>query len=158
MSTTRQSGGDFSPLEDNESSQDSPQPDSDERCPSTDVQTSLLIPVVLLNQTNLFVRFPLTPNTPALASLQIRRLRASQINTFDTGVPTTRLLAAWGDSETISYHGAHIGKAEVVMFGGQEGSNVDPLLDLKSDPSVSFFDFTSVSHDEWLPHTDMHEQ
>ena len=31
------------------------------------------------------------------------------------------------------------------MFGGQEGSNIDPLLDLKSDPSVSFFDITAVS-------------
>lgn len=57
----------------------------------------------------------------------------------------TRLIAAWGDSETISYHGARFGKAEVTMFGGQESSNIDPLLDLKSDPSVSFFDVTSVS-------------
>eukprot|EP00752_Nemacystus_decipiens_P015392 g13725.t1 len=59
------------------------------------------------------------------------------------GVAPTRLLAAWGDSDTISYHGAHFGKAEVVMFGGQESSNMDPLVDLKSDPSVSTFDVTA---------------
>lgn len=61
------------------------------------------------------------------------------------GVVPTILIAAWGDSETVSYHGTHSAKASVAVFGEQEGSYVDPLLDLKSNPDVSFFDVTTVS-------------
>eukprot|EP00903_Cladosiphon_okamuranus_P022592 g20787.t1 len=60
-------------------------------------------------------------------------------DTADGAVPT-RLIAAWGDSETVSYHGAAWGKAEVLMFGGEETSILDPLLELKSAPGVSFVD------------------
>eukprot|EP00903_Cladosiphon_okamuranus_P022591 g20786.t1 len=60
-------------------------------------------------------------------------------DTADGAMPT-RLIAAWGDSETVSYHGAAWGKAEVAMFGGEETSILDPLLELKSDPGVSFFE------------------
>lgn len=75
----------------------------------------------------------------------VHRLICENMIIFDPGVAPARLIAAWGDSETISYHGTQFGKAEVIMFGGQEGSNIDPLLDLKSNPSVSFFDVLAVS-------------
>ncbi|CAM9448244.1 unnamed protein product, partial [Ectocarpus sp. 4 AP-2014] len=55
----------------------------------------------------------------------------------------TRLLAAWGDSETIGYHAANFAKAEVILYGGIENSNTDPILELTTDPDVLFFDVTA---------------
>ncbi|CAM9815198.1 unnamed protein product, partial [Ectocarpus fasciculatus] len=55
----------------------------------------------------------------------------------------TRLLAAWGDSETIGYHAANFAKAEVILYGGVENSNTDPIIELTSDPDVTFFDVTA---------------
>lgn len=59
-------------------------------------------------------------------------------------LPTT-LIAAWGNSETISYHGIQSAKGAVVVFGGEDSSDVDPLRELKSNPGVSFFDVTTVT-------------
>lgn len=67
------------------------------------------------------------------------------LHTNNAGVLPTRLLAAWGDDQIISYHASNFAKAEVIMFGGVEYSNSDPLLDVISDPNVSFFDVTAVS-------------
>lgn len=56
----------------------------------------------------------------------------------------TRLLTAWGDSETIGYHAANFAKAEVILYGGVENANTDPILELTNDPDVPFFDVTAV--------------
>ena len=69
----------------------------------------------------------------------------SDITAIYSGVSPTRLIAAWGDSTAISYHGAQFGKAEVVMFEREVKPSRDPLLALKSTPGVSFFDITTVS-------------
>ncbi len=61
------------------------------------------------------------------------------------GIPPTRLIAAWGDSESMTYHGTDVAKGEVIMFGGAENADVEPLGDVMSDPDVSFFDITAVS-------------
>ncbi|CAM9386585.1 unnamed protein product [Ectocarpus sp. 12 AP-2014] len=55
----------------------------------------------------------------------------------------TRLLVAWGDSETIGYHATNFAKAEAVLYGGVENSNTDPILELTTDPDVPFFDVTA---------------
>lgn len=46
----------------------------------------------------------------------------------------------------MSYHGTNFAKGEVVIFGGAESADVEPLADVISDPEVSFFDVTAVSH------------
>lgn len=62
------------------------------------------------------------------------------------GALPTRLLAAWGDEDVISYHGFDFAKGEVIVFGGMENSDPDPISDISSSPSVASFDVTSVSH------------
>lgn len=57
----------------------------------------------------------------------------------------TRLLAAWGDGETISYHESNFAKGEVILFGGVNTSIFDPLLEITSNPNVSSFDVMMVS-------------
>lgn len=61
------------------------------------------------------------------------------------GVLPTRLLAAWGDDEAISYHYTNVAKGQVILFGGVENSNVDLLDEIASSPNVSVFDVTAVS-------------
>lgn len=64
--------------------------------------------------------------------------------TPQVGSPPTRLIAAWGDEESVEYHGTtNFAKGEVVVFGGAEHADVEP--DVASDPEVSFFDVTTVS-------------
>lgn len=60
------------------------------------------------------------------------------------GSLATRVLAAWGDEESISYHGLNFAKAEIIFFGGTENSNPDPVLELISSPTVASFDVTAV--------------
>ena len=62
-----------------------------------------------------------------------------------TGASPTTLIAAWGNTESISYHENNFAQGQVIMFGGVENSNSDPLLGISSSPSVSFFDITAVS-------------
>ncbi|CAN0543062.1 unnamed protein product, partial [Ectocarpus sp. 12 AP-2014] len=48
------------------------------------------------------------------------------------GAQPTRLLAAWGDSDTVGYHDANFAKGQVVMFGGSENDDAaDPVLEVK---------------------------
>ncbi|CAN0293249.1 unnamed protein product, partial [Ectocarpus sp. 12 AP-2014] len=61
-------------------------------------------------------------------------------DSFEGAVPT-RLLAAWGDSDTVGYHGGSFAKGQVVMFGGSENDDAaDPVLDVKTSADVQFFD------------------
>eukprot|EP00752_Nemacystus_decipiens_P002628 g2460.t1 len=67
--------------------------------------------------------------------------RAFTDDTQDDSQPT-RLIAAWGDSDSIEYHGTvNVAKGEIIMFGGAENANMEP--DVISDPEVSFFDVTA---------------
>ncbi|CAM9974997.1 unnamed protein product [Ascophyllum nodosum] len=59
------------------------------------------------------------------------------------GASSTTLIAAWGNTESISYHESNFAQGQVIMFGGVENSNSDPLLGISSSPSVSFFDITA---------------
>eukprot|EP00752_Nemacystus_decipiens_P015391 g13724.t1 len=64
-------------------------------------------------------------------------------DTQDDSAPT-RVLAAWGDDESMEYHGTtDFAKGEIIMFGGAEAADVDP--DVVSDPEVSFFDATTTN-------------
>ena len=56
----------------------------------------------------------------------------------------------------MSYHGTQLAKAEVVLFGGEENSDTDPLLEVKSAPSVQFFDITAVSKWRWAGRSSIH--
>eukprot|EP00752_Nemacystus_decipiens_P002626 g2458.t1 len=59
------------------------------------------------------------------------------------GTPPTRLMAAWGDSESMSYHATNFAKGVVIVFGGPENADAEPLADVVSDPDASFFDVTT---------------
>ncbi|CAN0512619.1 unnamed protein product, partial [Ectocarpus sp. 12 AP-2014] len=57
------------------------------------------------------------------------------------GAQPTRLLAAWGDSDTVGYHDGNFAKGQVVMFGGSENDDAaDPVLEVKTSEDVQFFD------------------
>lgn len=73
-------------------------------------------------------------------------LMTSCARTYETttGALATRILTAWGDEESVSYHGANFAKGQVTMFGGVENANVDPILEITSDPGVGFFDVRAV--------------
>lgn len=60
------------------------------------------------------------------------------------GSLATRVLGAWGDEESISYHGSNFAKAEIIFFGGTENSNPDPIVELTSSPTAYSFDVTAV--------------
>lgn len=62
----------------------------------------------------------------------------------DTGALATRILAAWGDQDTISYHDADFAKGQVILYGGMENSIFDPIVELTSDPGVLSFDVAAV--------------
>lgn len=63
--------------------------------------------------------------------------------TSHAGALPTRLIAAWGDSEAVSYHQTNVAKGQVILFGGPENADADPLAEIKSSPL--FFDVTAVS-------------
>ena len=60
------------------------------------------------------------------------------------GALATRVLTAWGEQDEITYHGANFAKGQVILFGGVENSDVNPVAELTSDPGVSFFDVRPV--------------
>lgn len=71
---------------------------------------------------------------------------AAVIYLLNLGALPTRLLAAWGDEVTISYHGtSNVVQGQVTLFGGSENSNADPLVGILADAAVSYFDVTEVS-------------
>lgn len=61
------------------------------------------------------------------------------------GAVATRILTAWGDQDTITYHGDNFAKGQVILYGGVENSNPDPIAEITSDAGVSFFDVRAVS-------------
>ncbi|CBJ33480.1 conserved unknown protein [Ectocarpus siliculosus] len=57
------------------------------------------------------------------------------------GTQPTRVLVAWGDSDTVGYHDENFAKGQVVMFGGSENDDAaDPVVDVKTSEDVQFFD------------------
>ncbi|CAN0202728.1 unnamed protein product, partial [Scytosiphon promiscuus] len=60
------------------------------------------------------------------------------------GVLPTRLLAAWGNTESVSYHDTNFAKGEVVMFAEAESSDADlPLVEIKESADVKYIDVTT---------------
>lgn len=72
------------------------------------------------------------------------KTRSTRAGENTTGALATRIIAAWGDQDTISYHDANFAKGQVTLYGGVENSNLDPIVELTSDPGVSFFDVRAV--------------
>ncbi|CAM9101397.1 unnamed protein product [Ectocarpus fasciculatus] len=75
----------------------------------------------------------------------------------DDSLGATRLLAAWGESDSVGYHAGNFAKGDVVMFGGSENADAaEPLDEVKA--TVSFFDATSKNFSipterTWYEHT-----
>ncbi|CBJ30301.1 conserved unknown protein [Ectocarpus siliculosus] len=75
------------------------------------------------------------------------------------GALATRLLAAWGDSESLGYHDVNFAKGEVVMFGGSESADAaEPLVEVKASEDFSYFDvapknFTIPTERTWYEET-----
>lgn len=62
-----------------------------------------------------------------------------------TGAVPTRILTAWGDEDTITYHGGNFAKGQVFLYGGAENSDYDPIAKVSSQAGISFFDVMAVS-------------
>ena len=60
------------------------------------------------------------------------------------GAVATRILTAWGDEDTISYHDANFAKGQVILYGGVENSDVNPISEIASKTGVSFVDVRAV--------------
>ena len=71
-------------------------------------------------------------------------MRCARADETTIGAVPTRILTAWGDQDTVTYHGANFAKGQVILFGGVENSDVNPVAELTSDPGVSFFDVRPV--------------
>ncbi len=78
-----------------------------------------------------------------------RALRHYSRLEFHAGAQPTRLIVAWGDTESISYHQANVAKGEVILFGGPENADAEPLAEVKSSPEVLYFDVTTVGFSMW---------
>ncbi|CAM9653269.1 unnamed protein product, partial [Scytosiphon promiscuus] len=55
------------------------------------------------------------------------------------GVLPTRLIAAWGDTDFVSYHDTNFAKGEIVMFGEEEDADL-PLVEIKESGNATYFD------------------
>lgn len=73
-----------------------------------------------------------------------RRAVAQRPDETTTGALTTRILTAWGDQDTVTYHGDNFAKGQVILYGGVENSNPDPIAGITSDPGIAFFDVNLV--------------
>ena len=71
-------------------------------------------------------------------------MRCARADETTIGAVPTRILTAWGDQDTVTYHGANFAKGQVIMYGAVENSNVDPIFKIASDPGVSSFDVRLV--------------
>ncbi|CAM9245832.1 unnamed protein product, partial [Hapterophycus canaliculatus] len=66
------------------------------------------------------------------------------VDDTEEGVPPTRLIAAWGDTEFMSYHDADFAKGEVVMFASAEDADAAvPLIEIMESNDTMFFDVTT---------------
>ncbi|CAM9945358.1 unnamed protein product [Scytosiphon promiscuus] len=62
----------------------------------------------------------------------------------DEGVPPTQLISAWGDTDTISYHGTNVAKRKAYIFGDADDTDAEqPLADVKAAETTSYFDVTT---------------
>lgn len=64
---------------------------------------------------------------------------------FATGTLPTRVIAAWGDEDAISFHGAYFAKAEVILFSDAASTKIDPILEIAAGDTATFFDVVVVS-------------
>ncbi|CAM9701321.1 unnamed protein product, partial [Choristocarpus tenellus] len=66
------------------------------------------------------------------------------VNDTVEGASPTRVIAAWGDTSAISYHGLTNRVTGSVVFYGERSPASDPLVDVKGESGVSYFDVAPV--------------
>ncbi|CAM9465936.1 unnamed protein product [Choristocarpus tenellus] len=66
------------------------------------------------------------------------------LNDTVEGASPTKIIAAWGDTSTISYHGLTNRMTGSVVFYGEANPASDPLVDVKGESGVSYFDVAPV--------------
>ncbi|CAN0057481.1 unnamed protein product [Scytosiphon promiscuus] len=66
------------------------------------------------------------------------------------GVLPTRILAAWGDTDYVTYHDTNFAKGEAVIFGDAEDSATSvPLEEIKSSEDTTYFDVTARAQENF---------
>lgn len=71
-------------------------------------------------------------------------------NRDSPGGDTTKLIAAWGNEDTVSYHGIdNVAQGQEYLFADVGDSGVAPLAEIMSDDTVSYFDVTAVCSVSW---------
>ena len=60
------------------------------------------------------------------------------------GIVPTRLIAAWGNQDSITYHASDVGLAQVILFGDDAEASTDPLVEIKAAEDISYFDVGAV--------------
>lgn len=61
------------------------------------------------------------------------------------GATPARIFSAWGDEDSVSYHGSNVAQATVYLFSQQGASDPDPLVHLKANDQILAFDVVPVS-------------
>jgi len=77
-------------------------------------------------------------------------------NDVDLWTPATRIIAAWGDSDDISYHGQKKARGSVRLFAthSNELSEMEAQIETLEDQSDEYFDFTEDNFT--IPAVDTH--
>ncbi|CAM9153832.1 unnamed protein product [Sphacelaria rigidula] len=62
------------------------------------------------------------------------------------GTNPTRLIAAWGSQDSVSYHGSDVGQAQVILFAEDNEASTDQLVDVKAAEDISYFDVAAQNY------------
>ncbi|CAM9395306.1 unnamed protein product [Sphacelaria rigidula] len=62
------------------------------------------------------------------------------------GTNPTRLIAAWGSQDSVSYHGSNVGQAQVILFEEDNEASTDLLVDIKAADDISYFDIAAQNY------------
>ena len=79
-------------------------------------------------------------------------------NDLELWSPPTRIIAAWGSSDNVSFHGQNNARGSVRIFAthSNELSEMEALLETLEEGSDGYFDFTEAEFD--IPAEDTHYQ
>lgn len=62
------------------------------------------------------------------------------------GSDPTKVIAAWGDGDVITYHGLeNVAQAQEYLFASAAEFNTDPLAKITNNSNISYVDVVAVS-------------
>lgn len=78
-------------------------------------------------------------------------------NDADLWKAPTRIIAAWGDNDTISYHGANKARSAVRLFSDSNESEMNTIINKMERTSEGYFEIREDNHEIPAKQTEYHE-